>query len=221
MNKKKITIIFIVFLSLLLLRQFFRQWCEYSFRSLTEIEEELKINTFQYEDQNVPEFARQDFLLFMQQINADEEKIFSEKKIYRLDLENLEENIKILKNLKIWDRLFIEPGVTFEEYYHSIQDSQKAFRFQLDKLLEKVEEEKNLESFREELKKLREKHQKDIDVFADFIQRINEEVLKTPTLFFDLWKVWEDFVTSFLGTSLTIFLTSFLSRYRRRIGFQR
>ena len=185
-NIDKIVIIFIVFLSFLVLGF----WGYRSFHLPNKKEViGVKVNNFQYKAKNIPEFARQDFLLFVQQLDADEEIVFGEKKV---DRQNIERNIKILKDQGIWDGLCVEPGkITkcpnyIQDLYISIQDSQKAFQLQVDELLKKTEEEKDLESFRKELKKLREKHQKDIDVFVEFTQRIQKEA-KEPIPFFATW----------------------------------
>ena len=180
-NKDKIVIIFTFFLSFLVLG-----FCGYrSFRLLNEKDEEIvRVGNLQYKAKNIPKFARQDFLLFAQQLDVDEKKAF---KIKKVDRQNIERNIKILKDQGIWDGLiFGLKGISFEEYYRSFQDSQKAFQLQLDELLKKVENKEDLESFREELEKLRQKHSEDIDVFVDFAKEIQEEAQK-PIPFFATW----------------------------------
>ena len=178
---KKLTIIFIVFLSFLVLG-----FCGYRSFRLPNKKEVIgvKVNNLQYKAKNIPEFARQDFLLFVQQLDADEKKAFKRKKV---DRQNIERNIKILKDQGIWDGLiFGLKGISFEEYYRSFQDSQKTFQLQLDNLLKKVENKEDLESFREELEKLRQKHLEDIDVFVDFAKEIQEEA-KKPVPFLATW----------------------------------
>ena len=182
-NIDKIVITLVVFVSFLLLGR----WCYHSFRSSNENEEiEVRIDNdnFEYEVKNIPESVRKDFLLFIQKLNADEKKIFKKKKVNR---EKVEENIEILKDQGIWDGLLFESGVNFEEYYNStIKDSQEKFKIQLDKLLEKLEKEKNFESFYAELTELGIKHRKNANMFAEFAQRVQTEAEK-PMPFFATW----------------------------------
>ena len=190
MNKNKVVIIFIIFF-LLFLGQCYRSF----YLSNKDEEIEVKIDNFQYKAKDVPEIARQEFFLFLNQVDNDEKRIFKRKKV---DRQNLKKNIEILKKQGIWDGLLIESDIDFEEYYRSLQDSQKTFQLQLDELLKKVEEEKNLASFREELKKLRQKYKEDIDVFAEFAFRIQKEA-KEPMPFFATW--------AGIGISIAICLT--------------
>ena len=185
-NIDKIVIILITFLSFL----FLGQWCYRSFYSPNKDGEiiEIKVDNFQYKAKNIPEIARKDFLLFVQQLDADEKKIFAKKKV---DRKNIEKNIEILKDQGIWDGLLIESEamraeVDFEEYYNFIQDLQNNFQLKLDRRLKWVEKEKDLESFRAELKELRVKHRKDTNLLAEFAQKIQEEAEK-PMPFFATW----------------------------------
>ena len=193
-NRNRIVIIFVIFLSLLLIGQ-----CFYYFFCLPKENEkiEAKIDGIQYEIENVSEIARKDFLLFLDHLKADEKEAFRKKKV---DCDHLDENIETLKDQGIWNVLRVKPGVNFESYYCSLQDSQKAFLFQLDELLEKVEKEKDLASFREGLEKLRQEHQKYTDVFAEFGYRIQEET-KEPMPFF----------ASYAGIGISVAISSIVS----------
>ena len=178
-NRDRIVIIFTIFLSLLVVGKCFY----YSFRSPEENEKiEVKIDGLQDKIENIPEIAREDYLLFLDQLEDGEKEAFRKKKV---DRKNLKKNIETLKEQGIWDGLYIEPEseVDFEKYYCLLQDSQKAFRLRLDRLLKKVEKEKDLASFREGLEKLRQERKKYIDVFAEFGYRIQEET-KEPMPFF-------------------------------------
>ena len=179
---KRIVIAFVIFLVLLVIGR----GCYRSFRLPEENENiEVKIDGLQDKIENIPEIAREDYLLFLDQLEDDEKEAFRKKKV---DRKNLKKNIETLKEQGIWDGLYIEPEseVDFEKYYCSLQDSQKAFRLRLDRLLKKVEKEKDLASFREELEKLRQERKKYIDVFAEFGYRIQEET-KEPMPFFATW----------------------------------
>ena len=96
-----------------------------------------EIDSFKEKESNV-------FALFNQQLDEYKQKVTNEKKINQ---ENLEKNIKTLTDLGIWNWFKDD----YEAYLDAVQSSQKAFGFQLDKLFEKVEKDKDLKSFHEEL----------------------------------------------------------------------
>ena len=192
-NVDKIVITLAVFVSLLP----FGIWCYRSFRSSHENKEIIEV--------------RRDLSLFLQQLDDYEQKVIEEKKVRQDDFEK---NIEILKDQGIWDGLLIESGSTkvevdFEEYYNStIKDSQEKFKIQLGKLLEKLEKEKNLESFRKELEKLGKERKKDVDAFAEFAQRVQTEA-KKPIPFFATWVGLEiSIATCLIVTFIILFLSS-------------
>ena len=135
-NKIKIVIIFTIFLYFLVLG-----YCYRSFHSSNK-DEEIEICGFRYEIKGVPKIARQYFLMFAQGLKDHEEKVFKKRKLKRQDVEK---NIKILKDQGIWDGLTFElKEEGFAEHYRSLQESQKAFQLQFEEFLEKVKEAKNL-----------------------------------------------------------------------------
>ena len=117
-------------------------------------------------------------MLFRQQLDDYKQKVTDEKQVHQ---EDLEKSIEILKEQGIWDN-----EILFSKDYKEYLDLQEAFQLRLHELLKKVEKEKDLASFREELEKLGEKSKKDIDAFVDLGQRIIEEA-KKPVPFFATW----------------------------------
>ena len=162
MNKNKVVIIFAILLSFFIVGG----GC-YSLLRRNKVQEIEK-------EPDVLEVAKKDILLFRQQLNDYKQ----ERKVCQ---EDLEKSIEILKDQGIWKGKKLKFDKRYKEYLDVVNETD-AFQLRLDELLEKVEEERNLESFREELEKLSKKYKKDIDV----PHRIQEEA-KKPMPFLATW----------------------------------
>ena len=130
---------------------------------------------------DILEIAKKDILLLCQQLDDYEQKVSDEKRVRQ---EDLEKSIEILKDQGLWDNeIFFSRD--YKEFLDTVQSAIKAFQLQLDELLKKVEKEKNLESFREELAKIGEEHKKRIDLFTNLAEKIRKEAQPMP--FFATW----------------------------------
>ena len=178
MDKNKLVIIFVILLS-----SFVVGGGCYSFFYLRNESKEIEKEPKEMEkESDVLEIAKKDVLLFRQQLDDYKQKVIDEEKAHQ---EDLEKSIEILKEQGIWEGEDLGFEKSYKEYLDVIHET-GTFQLQLDELLEKVEKEKDLASFREELEKLSEKYKKDIDAFVELRQRIQEEA-KKPVPFFATW----------------------------------
>ena len=137
-----------------------------------------KVQEIEKEEPDVLKVAKKDIFLCCQQLDDYKQKVIDENKVRQ---EDLEKSIKILKDQGIWDN-----EIFFDKRYLDVIQESDAFQLQLYELLQKVETEEDLKSFRAELEKLSEKRKKDIDAFVEFGQRIKKEAEK-PMPFFATW----------------------------------
>ena len=126
---------------------------------------------------DVYEIAQNDASLLFQKLADYERKVIAEKNINQ---EIIDKNTEILQNQGIWNGLNFEPD--YEKYLDDYRSSEVAYQLRISELLKKVKKEKDLESFREELKKLseeaKEKINKNVEAFAKLANRIQEEAEK-------------------------------------------
>lgn len=181
-NRYKIVIIFIIFL------YFFVLGGGYYYFSK---DKEVNVS-----EKNILQIAQKDILMFQQKIDAYQQKVTNEKKINQ---ENLEENIKTLKDLGIWESWY-EEG--YKEYFDAVQSSQNNFQLQLDELLKKVEKEKNLKSFRKRLRKLSKKRKEEIDEKADTLVKIAEKIKEDAERPMPFCFTWKGVITLVIISSL-------------------
>ena len=204
MDKNKLVIIFVILLSSFVVGG----GCYFLLRNKSK-----KVDFFKEKEKDVLEIAKKDVLLFRQQLDDYKQKVTDEKQVHQ---EDLEKSIETLKEQGIWEGEDLGFEKSYKEYLDVIHET-GTFQLQLDELLEKVEKEKDLASFREELEKLSEKSKKDIDAFVDLKQRIQEEA-KKPMPFLATWIGLISIIIIFVISGYVIFTKFLRSCCLKEIG---